>query len=221
MVRSSSENAHHGVKSMAKRTPPDWEGIEKEFRSGQLSIREIARRYGLTDGAIRKKAKECLWQRDLVQEVRDAVRTKLVREEVRITDATDREIIEAAATRGAEVVRIHRSDIRAGQAVVAKLSKQLFEAIGVREDLEKEVVAATKGAKGWSRREKMLRAISIPSHAGVIRDLSVALKNLIPLERQAFNLDDRSRATPYDDLSEDEILQRIEELEAKFKGRRK
>lgn len=36
----------------------------------------------------------------------------------------------------------------------------------------------------------MLKAISLPSHAGVLRDLSTALKNLVPLERQAYNIKD-------------------------------
>ena len=34
----------------------DWEAIEREFRAGQLSLREIGRRFGLTEGAIRKRA---------------------------------------------------------------------------------------------------------------------------------------------------------------------
>lgn len=40
-----------------KRRKVDWEKVEAEFRAGDLSIREIAKRHGISDTAIRKKAK--------------------------------------------------------------------------------------------------------------------------------------------------------------------
>jgi len=39
----------------------------------------------------------------------------------------------------------------------------------------------------------MMRAVSLPMHSGVIRDLSVAQKNLIGLERQAFGITDNGK----------------------------
>ncbi|MNG38877.1 hypothetical protein D3C84_1267350 [compost metagenome] len=45
----------------------------------------------------------------------------------------------------------------------------------------------------------MLKAVSLPLHAGVIRDLSTALKNLIPLERQAYNLDEVSSEESFEE----------------------
>ena len=38
---------------MAQRKPVDSEAIEREYRAGQLSLREIAKRNGVTDTAIR------------------------------------------------------------------------------------------------------------------------------------------------------------------------
>ena len=40
-----------------KRASVDWEGIESAYRAGVLSIREIAKLHGITDKAIRNKAK--------------------------------------------------------------------------------------------------------------------------------------------------------------------
>ncbi|MGC4125031.1 hypothetical protein [Enterobacter sp.] len=42
---------------------PDWEAIESAYRAGALSLREIGAQYGVTEGAIRKKAKTLEWVR--------------------------------------------------------------------------------------------------------------------------------------------------------------
>ncbi len=44
---------------------PDWEAIERAYRAGLLSIREIASTQGITHGAINKRAKRDGWERDL------------------------------------------------------------------------------------------------------------------------------------------------------------
>ena len=42
---------------------PDWEAIESAYRAGVLSLRDIGEQYGVTEGAIRKRAKKCGWVR--------------------------------------------------------------------------------------------------------------------------------------------------------------
>jgi len=42
---------------------PDWEAIETAYRAGALSLREIGAQYGVTEGAIRKRAKRDGWVR--------------------------------------------------------------------------------------------------------------------------------------------------------------
>ncbi|PAV01290.1 hypothetical protein CBG25_17520, partial [Arsenophonus sp. ENCA] len=67
---------------MAKK--PDWEAIESAYRAGSLSIRAIGDKYGVTEGAIRKRAKQNGWLRNLTEKVKEVTRTKLVRNEVRM-----------------------------------------------------------------------------------------------------------------------------------------
>ncbi|AHM74346.1 terminase small subunit [Yersinia hibernica] len=40
---------------------PDWEAIKREYCAGQLSIRALAERYGVSDTAVRKRAKADEW----------------------------------------------------------------------------------------------------------------------------------------------------------------
>ncbi|ECP0310143.1 hypothetical protein FX576_23440 [Salmonella enterica] len=42
---------------------PDWEAIETAYRAGIMSLRDIGALYGVTEGAIRKKAKKLEWVR--------------------------------------------------------------------------------------------------------------------------------------------------------------
>ncbi|KAF0138393.1 MAG: putative phage-like protein, partial [Rhodospirillaceae bacterium] len=95
------------------RTDCDWEAIEREYRADQISIRQIARQYEITDRAIRKRALAERWERDLTHKVAAKVRSDLVRTEVRTPHARgpdEREIVTAAAARGVEVILRHRKD---------------------------------------------------------------------------------------------------------------
>ncbi len=42
----------------------DWLGAEGLYRQGEISVREIARREGVTEGAVRKRAKAQGWFRE-------------------------------------------------------------------------------------------------------------------------------------------------------------
>ena len=48
----------------------DWAHAERLYREGELSIREIARREGVSEGAVRKRAKAQGWKRDSATPVR-------------------------------------------------------------------------------------------------------------------------------------------------------
>ncbi len=37
---------------------PDWEAIESAYRAGVMSLREIASQHGISDTAVRKRAKK-------------------------------------------------------------------------------------------------------------------------------------------------------------------
>ncbi len=192
---------------MAERPEIDWEAIDREYAAGMLSVREIARRYSCSEGAIRKRAKAEGWERDLTAKVQKEVRRKLVREGVR-SEASEREIIEQASETGVTIVKLHRKSIQKSQNIVDSLLEQLSEFAEERDEIEKAIIDETKGKNGkvdGLRRARMLKAVSLPSHSVVLRDLSMAQKNLIALERQAYNLNGHS---PDDEDSLKEIILR-------------
>lgn len=170
-------------------TPPiDWEAIEREYRAGQLSVSEIGRQFGVSHTAINKRAKKDGWKRDLAAKVRQEVSSRLVSEEVSASNA--REAVDTAAARGVELVRQHRKSLGRAQVIVEKLLSELDRGTDNADDIEEAIEEHTAGDKDTKRRNMMLKAVSLPSRAQTAAALSATLKNLIPLERQAFNLDE-------------------------------
>lgn len=184
---------------------PDWEAIERAYRAGALSIRTIAERQGVSDTAIRKKAKALGWARDLSDQVRKEVRSKLVRGEVRNNQGANREldaeIIEEAAEEGAQVVRSHRRDIRKAMNIANLLMDDLLTTIKRREEIEDAIAEETADDESGFRRSSMLAAVALPSNAKTLFQLSSAMKNLQVLERQAFGLDEKEKTDEADELS--------------------
>jgi len=166
----------------------DWEAIEREYRAGQISVSEIGRQFGVSHTAINKRAKKEGWTRDLSKKVRQEVSARLVSAEVSAANA--REAVDAAAARGVEVVRQHRSVIGRGRDLTLRLLDELDATTTHVGELEEMIEEETAGDQSSQRRNAMLKAVSLPSRATVIRDLSNAAKNWVALERQAFNLDE-------------------------------
>lgn len=74
---------------------PNWEAIERDYRVGVRAVTAIAQEHGITEGAIRKRAKRDGWVRDLNAKVRakadELVRKAEVRTQGTRRPATDRE----------------------------------------------------------------------------------------------------------------------------------
>ncbi|EHE2154993.1 hypothetical protein KG918_004462 [Salmonella enterica] len=174
---------------------PDWEAIETVYRAGVMSLREIASHHGISEGAIRKRAKRDDWSRDLnariQQKADDLVRKQEVRKTVRTeTELTECVLIEATAEVIASVRMEHRSDIRRAR----ELTNTLFDELGAQ--------CADVGAleqlgdimfdpddKGRDRlNETYQKVIRLPSRVKSLKDLSDSLKTLIGLEREAWSI---------------------------------
>jgi uncharacterized protein YjcR len=176
---------------MAKKSKYDWEAIEKLYRAGKLSVRQIAKIHGCSDTAIHKRARKHGWAQDLTEKINQKARNDLVWAEVCISNRVpEKEIVDQAAATIVEVVRSQRIDIKRGRESVALLLDQLQTAALSRDELEEFILEQTKTDKSPKRRNTMLKLISLPSHASVVNQLSNAIKNFIGLERQAFGLND-------------------------------
>ncbi|ELY4575656.1 hypothetical protein ACP6OW_000309 [Cronobacter turicensis] len=174
---------------------PDWEAIESAYRAGLLSLREIASQHGISEGAIRKRAKRDDWSRDLNAKVKeradDLVRKAEVRKQVRSEPTlTERVLIEATAEVIANVRMEHRGDIRRAREITNMLFDELAAECADVDALEKlgEMMLCPDD-KGRDKLNELYHSIiSMPERVKSAKALSEALKNLIGLERQAYDI---------------------------------
>ncbi len=156
----------------------DWDSIERAYRAGVMSLREIATEHNCTHGAIRKRAARDGWSRDLSAKIAAEAEALVSKDAVSTSVSTDtkiaeREIVTANAELQASVLRSHRRDIGRLRTISDTLAGRLEQdaAEGDRSDCIED--------------------------AG---KLAGTLKTLIGLERQAFNLD--AKAPPSNGLSD-------------------
>lgn len=173
---------------MAK-SKADWERIEQEYRAGQLSIREIAARNGISEGAIRKRAKRDGWKRDLTAKVSKAARDASVRAEVRNAYADsdgldDDEVVERFAQRGAEVEQMQRGQVGRLMAVGDALLQEL---------------QATE--------------LCVTKRTGAFRDLAQAAGRLIPLQRAMYRLDEPEAQRPMEGVPTSKLEALLDRLD--------
>lgn len=179
-----------------EKAPVDWERIEADYRAGVLSLREIAGPHGVTEGAIRKRAKRDGWERDLAAKIQaraDAlVRKDAVRSEVRSGQAiTERQIIEANAERIAQVRGEHRADISRVRALGLSLLGELEGQGASREDLDRlgELMRAADENGVDKLNDLYRKIISTPSRIDSAKKVAETLRHAIGMEREAYDLD--------------------------------
>ncbi|EMM2539436.1 hypothetical protein SNM64_05715 [Klebsiella pneumoniae] len=175
---------------------PDWEAIETAYRAGVMSLREMASQHGISEGAIRKRAKRDDWSRDLAAKVKeradDLVRKAEVRKQVRTETAlSERVLIEATAEVVAAVRMEHRGDIRRAREITNALFDELGAECADVDSLRKlGELMLSPDENGRDKLNEIYHSIiSMPERVKAVKALSEALKNLIGLERQAYDID--------------------------------
>jgi hypothetical protein len=184
----------------------DWELIERDYRAGLLSVREIAASQGITHAAINKRAKRDGWERDLkakIQAKADALVSKreVSKEVSKERVETDRVIVEANAVRIADVRMAHRTDIARNRALAIEMLRELESQTWNQDQFEElaELVIgppiygddpADKAAE--RRRQKLLdafdRTMSLPGRVDSMKKLAETLRVLVSMEREAYGI---------------------------------
>ncbi|MCZ9597513.1 hypothetical protein K9J11_19195 [Klebsiella quasipneumoniae] len=175
---------------------PDWEAIETAYRAGVMSLREIASQHGISEGAIRKRAKRDDWSRDLAAKVKeradDLVRKAEVRKQVRTETALSERVLIEATTEVVAAVRMeHRGDIRRAREITNALFDELGAECADVDSLRKlGELMLSPDENGRDKLNEIYHSIiSMPERVKAVKALSEALKNLIGLERQAYDID--------------------------------
>ena len=148
---------------MASRKPLfDWDRIEIEYLSGEYSVREIADRHEISEGAIRKRAKAEKW----VKPVRSLRTVRTVRTS------------EPAAAREAQPPADAPEIAERGRQLVSRMLDELDTATSQLGELEALIEGETSDDRSASRREAMLKALSLGERANTLKTVAAAFKTL-------------------------------------------
>lgn len=156
---------------MVERKQVDWEGVERDYSAGLLTLREIGEKYGISHTAIRKKAEKEDWSKDLSAKIAKEAEKKVSKLQVSndvSKKASEKEIIEINAQALVNVKLKHRTSINR----VNNLVDTLFEEI--------EELSTHKNAD------------NLPVRVDMTKKLMDTLRISIDKERQAFDIKDNT-----------------------------
>ena len=174
----------------------DWEAVEKAYRAGVRSLKDIGKEFGVSDAGIIKRAKRDGWTRDLSAKIQAKADALVSEREVSAevserTKKAEREVIEANATMLADRVINQRTDISRARATVQRLWSMVDAELDHPGDFAKVgELLRCEDEFGQDKLNDLYRAaISLPQQVKNAKLLADALKVLIELERKVLKLD--------------------------------
>lgn len=180
----------------SKRKQIDWERVEREYRAGILSVREIAVSVGVSHTAINKKASSQGWDRDLSAKIKAKADALVSKSEVsnKVSSerrATDQQVVESNALAIANIRIEHRGDIRRSKSLVMTLLDELDEqTTGRAAFAELGEIMRRENDYGVDRLNDIYhKVIATPGRIDSIKKLAESLRILIALEREAWGID--------------------------------
>lgn len=171
-----------------KRRSVDWDAVERDFRTGKFTLRELAVAHHVSHQAIGKKAEKMAWTQDLAKAIKQATNAILIQEIINNQVAKDCQSVASTIL------------------VAAELNKQVI--IGHRHrlaELKEDVVTAKLKLMDMGETVADIREAAIFVQA--VGSLITATKTLICEERKAFSLDDEDQP-----MNEDKVAKFITSL---------
>lgn len=169
-----------------------WPTIEADFRAGIKSIRQIAREHGLSETAIRKRAKAEDWTRDLSAAIQakadDLVRREAVRNEVRAANQIpDKVVVDANANAVYRVQMAHRAGLTKLSVLRDGLLSELEQAAT---PAAAPVPEAAEGEKGDDATEPQpVAGLTLPTRIAALKQLAEVDEKIRRGEREAYGID--------------------------------
>lgn len=185
----------------------DWDELLRLYEDGTHGPRELARLFATSESTIRSRAKA----RGITPAQRRVRVAERVQQVIDVDTARQHDPSVTAATvenalvkAGADVVRMHKGLIQRGVDGVQRLIDELAMATSQRAavleavNILRQTVAQSQDAGSEAALETIIDVVAetagLGSRAKAAQSLSAALKNLVGLQRQAWNLP--SNVTP-------------------------
>ena len=216
--------ANTAAKTPGKRRA-DWEAIERDYRTGRFTLRELETKYEVNNSTISRRADKHGWTQDLSTAIKQATNAKLIQSIVAAECSTAQQnaadTVLAAAEVNKQVILGHRKGLQELTSVKRALLDQIQQAAALLPDLAEVIEMVRKpDDNGIDRANDALRkAMSRSALVDDLKKLADVDEKVRKGEREAFDLDlDPDKQTPADDskkLSDVELALRVANLMAK------
>lgn len=202
----------------------DWEAIERDYRTGRFSLRELEIRHGPSASQICRRAKAHAWTKDLRDVVRQATSAAIMRdlasETATAAQADTTAIVLAAAQVQRDVILRHRRDCALARSIADTLMSELAAVAStwrrVEQVLDRHPDEVTPH---WiaTLLDDLREAGQLHHRVGSMHRLSDALQRLHQLERRAFGiLEEDVLGNPLDAMSVPELEAEMKRLDARL-----
>lgn len=191
----------------------DWEIIEKDFRAGKKSLRQMAGEHGVSHVTITKRATKYGWQRDLEEKIQTAAKNKAARKVVN-SEAnskanskkllSDAQVVDAYSDVVASVDMIQREDVKLAIDNSRNQLKELvtlgmpdFQAVleAIAEEYDESGPTANGGWKTDKTNELYRYIISLAGRVKMAKEIAASHGVYLPLQRKIFGLDTEKKST--------------------------
>ena len=182
---------------MPRLTESDWVVVEKDYRAGLLSDRQIGEKYGVSHGSVQQQAKKRGWSRNLVGRSVAKAEEKLARTELatklanETKVASEKELVDSTSDVMVQIMLGHRTDAGRLRRVVTALLEKV-EAIVTESELFAQIgtICASPDENGIDKINELYhKVIALPSQTDSTKKLAETMKILIELERKIFKID--------------------------------
>lgn len=205
----------------ADRVAPDWDLIEREFRAGIKTVRQIAKERGVSHTAIAKRAQKFGWVQDLTEKIQAATKSKVATQVVasRVSTETklsDARTVEEYSNYAASVDMAQRSDV---EMAIGNSRSQLAELVTLGDPKFREALEAiaeamdesgptANGAWKTDKVNEMYRyIISLAGRVKMSKEIAASHGVYLPLQRKMVGLDAEKKSAG----EFEEMLRRVQE----------
>ena len=190
----------------------DWELIERDYRAGIKTLRQIGDEHGVSHTAIQKRAKKEDWSRDLTQKVQQKAQDLVAKREVANSVAREQKVsdVETVRAYGEIVANIDLSQREDVKAAMANARGLLMELVQLARPEFREMLEAIAEEFDQSTDRRVDKAnelyryiISLAGRLKMAKELAAVHGVYVPLQRKIYRLDDDdSKKSSVDDLLE-------------------
>lgn len=150
------------MKKRKEDKPIDWAGIERDYRAGVMTVREIARWYGVSHTAINKKSKEQGWER------KPKAQSPFEEAKSQRSAPMQGEILPPPSVKPEALTD-------RGRLLAGRLMEELESVTTHAGELE-DMICQEEGDP--RRRQALLKAISLGERAKTMKDIALTMKTL-------------------------------------------